>query len=344
MKIKKSVKLSKYCSFRTGGNARFFCIVKNLSDLKKAISFSKENKIKFFILGGGSNVLINDAGFSGLVIKNEILCKEVFSRGIISFGAGEKWDGCVLFSIKNNLFGLENLSYIPGTVGGSAVQNIGAYGAEAKDFILKVEVYDVVSGEVFQLKNKDCNFSYRNSIFKNNKNLIITKVYFSLDKKFKANLNYSGIVEKIEENSQKKRKNIKREVTAIDVRNAVISIRKSKLPEVSELGSAGSFFKNPVLDRKDLKKIQNIHPDIKFFSGKGAEKGKFKISLSYILDKICNLKGFRKGTVGFYNNQSLVIVNFGKANTKEILELAEIAEKKVKEKIGIKIQMEVEKI
>ena len=385
MKIFENYRLDNLNTFRTGGKARFFCIIKSVDDLKKAIDFTKKKKLKNFVLGGGSNILISDEGFDGLVIKNEILGKSVIAsetkqskvsgtgllrdysrkdedgeREIVCFGSGENWDKCVLSSIKNNLFGLENLSYIPGTAGASPVQNIGAYGVEAKDFIFKVEVFDTESGEVFEMKNKECKFSYRNSIFKVKKNLIVTKVYFALNKKFKPVLTYGGVKEKLEETRARispTQSALKRpksgqgrfkalcsgellsEVTATDVRNAVILIRKSKLPEVSELGSAGSFFKNPVIEKEKFEKIKNKYTDIKFFE----ENNKIKIALGFVLDKICGLKGFRKGNVGFYEKQPLVIVNYGNANTKEILALAEIAKNKIKEKIGIKIEMEVEK-
>ena len=359
MRIFKNYPLKSLNTFRTGGYARFFCIIKNIEDFKKAILFSKKHKIFFFILGGGSNILISDNGFSGLVIKNEILGRNILKENIICFGAGEKWDESVSFSIKNNLFGLENLSYIPGTVGGSAVQNIGAYGTEIKSFISKVEVYDSENGKTFEMKNKDCNFSYRNSLFKIKKNLIILRIYFSLSKKFKPNFSYSGIREKIKEikivMAPKQRASgrlcpdlrrpealcfgaISPKITAIDVRNAVISIRKSRLPEVSELGSAGSFFKNPIINKREYLKLKKKFPGIPSFS---EPKGKIKISLAWVLDKICNLKSYKIKNVGLYKNQPLVLVNFGKATTKEILKLSDYVKKVVKEKTGIEVEEEV---
>ena len=359
MRIFKNYPLKSLNTFRTGGCARFFCIIKNLGDLKKAIFFSKKNKIKFFILGGGSNILISDTGFSGLVIKSEILGKDIFKENIICFGAGEKWNESVSFSIKNNLFGLENLSYIPGTVGGATVQNIGAYGVEIKDFISKVKVYDSENGKIFEMENKDCNFSYRSSIFKIKKNLVILKVYFSLSKKFKPNLSYSGIIEKMKETKivkvlrQKVSERLKSgqrhseafclrtvspKITAMDVRNAVISIRKSKLPEVSELGSAGSFFKNPIINKKEYAKLKKKFPGIPGFP---EPKGKIKISLAWVLDKICNLKNYKIKNVGLYKNQPLVLVNFGGATTTEIINLSDQVKKNIKEKIKIKVEEEV---
>jgi len=359
MKILENYPLKNLNTFRTGGNARFFCVIQNINDLEEATSFLKENKTKFFVLGAGSNILVSDSGFNGLVIKNEILGKKISKDKVVYFAAGENWDECVLFSIKNNLFGLENLSYIPGTVGGSVVQNIGAYGAEAKDFILKVEVYDAESGKIFEIDKKDCNFSYRNSIFKVKKNLIVTKVYFSLDKKFVPNFSFSGIKEKIEENKikispsqgdQKRLKSRQRRfkppcfgdvseaITAIDVRNAVISIRKSKLPEVLELGSAGSFFKNPIITKEEYKKLKKKFPEIPGFSESNI---KMKVSLAWILDKICGLKNYKIGNVGLYKNQPMVLVNFGKATTEEIINLSDKIKKIVKEKTGIKVEEEV---
>jgi UDP-N-acetylmuramate dehydrogenase len=359
MRIFKNYPLKSLNTFRTGGYARFFCIIKNIEDLKKAISFSKKHKINFFILGGGSNILISDTGFSGLVIKNEILGRNILKENIICFGAGEKLDESVSFSVKNNLFGLENLSYIPGTVGGSVVQNIGAYGAEIKNFISKVEVYDSENGKIFEMKNKDCNFSYRNSIFKIKKNLVVLRVYFFLSKKFKPNFSYSGIIEKIKENRIKTAilqsdlkclksgqrhfkslcsKSVLEKTTAMDIRNAVISIRKSKLPEVSELGSAGSFFKNPIINKKEYTKLKKKFPDIPGFP---EPKGKIKISLAWVLDKICNLKNYKIKNVGLYKNQPLVLVNFGGATTTEIINLSDQIKKSIKEKTQIKVEEEV---
>lgn len=321
---------------RVGGEARFFCIVKSLEDLKEAVSFCRENKIKFFVLGGGSNIIFSDKGFDGLVIKNEIKNCEILdfdeNTKLLKLGAGENWDRAVSFSLYNNLFGLENLSYIPGTVGASAVQNIGAYGVEAKDFIFSVEVYDFDREDIFEFENKNCNFSYRSSIFKKNKKFIITSVTYKLNKKFFPNTKYSGIKEKLQNKTVDN-------LTAKDIRDIIISLRKEKLPEISELASVGSFFKNPILSKEKFENIQKRFPNIPSFC---AEGDMVKIPLGFVLDKICLLKGYKEGEIGTYEKQALVIVNFGGASAKDIFIFSKKIKQKVFEKIGIEIEEEAE--
>jgi UDP-N-acetylmuramate dehydrogenase len=321
---------------RTGGDARFFCVIKNLNELKEAVVFCKDNSLKFFVLGGGSNTIFSDGGFDGLIIKNEMMGRGIIevdnNFSILKCGAGENWDEIVSFSIKNKLYGLENLSNIPGTVGASAVQNIGAYGAEVKDFIEEVEVLDIENFTVFSLSNKDCNFEYRNSLFKNKKTLIVLSASYKLSKKFFANLKYSEL------------KNIFSNKTVDnfsvdDIRNKIIDFRKNKLPEIKDLGSAGSFFKNPILTKENYKKLLEKFPLLPKFDLDGEH---VKIPLGFVLDKICLLKGYRKGDVGVYEKQALVIVNYGKAKTSDIKIFSEYIKNIVKEKTGLFLEEEVE--
>jgi UDP-N-acetylmuramate dehydrogenase len=321
---------------RTGGDARFFCVIKNLNELKEAVVFCKDNSLKFFVLGGGSNTIFSDGGFDGLIIKNEMMGRGIIevdnNFSILKCGAGENWDEIVSFSIKNKLYGLENLSNIPGTVGASAVQNIGAYGAEVKDFIEEVEVLDIENFTVFSLSNKDCNFEYRNSLFKNKKTLIVLSASYKLSKKFFANLKYSEL------------KNIFSNKTVDnfsvdDIRNKIIDFRKNKLPEIKDLGSAGSFFKNPILTKENYKKLLEKFPLLPKFD---LDEERVKIPLGFVLDKICLLKGYRKGDVGVYEKQALVIVNYGKAKTSDIKIFSEYIKNIVKEKTGLFLEEEVE--
>lgn len=321
---------------RTGGDARFFCVIKNVDELKEAVLFSKEKDLRFFILGGGSNLIFPDNGFDGLIIKNEIKgidIKDIDDNfRLVKIGAGEIWDEVVISSLNNKLYGLENLSYIPGTVGASAVQNIGAYGVEAKDFIEEVEVFDSKDFKIYTLSNSECLFGYRDSVFKKKKNLIIFSVTYKLSKKFLPNFKYSEL------------KNIFSNKTvdnfsAEDVREAVIKLRKSKLPEVSELGSVGSFFKNPVLLKEEHEKLLITFPNLLSFV---VDENRVKIPLGFILDKICSLKGYKEGDVGLYEKQALVIVNYGKATSLDIINFSKEIKKIVKEKIGLEVEEEAE--
>ena len=334
MNIIENVKIRELITFRTGGNARFFCEVLDEEDIKKVFNFIEEKKFKFFIIGNGSNLLFSSKDFDGLLIKISIKGIKIDSDNndslIISAGAGENFDDLINFAISNNLSGIENLWNIPGTVGAAAVQNIGAYGIEVNDYIISVEGIDINTFEKFLFKNEDCNFGYRESIFKKNKNLLITKVYFKLNKKFLPNLKYSGLKEKFLN---------EKEITLEKVRLAVEKIRKEKLPDWKVLGTAGSFFKNPIVSIDKYEEIKKNYPDLPTFP---VENDFVKISLGFVFDKICNLKGFRIGDVGFYEKQALVIINYKNAKSEEVISLVKLAEEKVFEKIGIKIEREVE--
>jgi len=338
MEIKKNEKLSRHCTFNTGGNARFFCEVSSDKDIKKALDFCRENKIPFFVLGEGSNLLISDKGFQGLVIKNCFRGIKKVSENenyvVIKIRAGESWKNVVDFAIKNKLYGIENLSGIPGTAGASAVQNIGAYGSEAKDIILSVGGINAISLNDFLLKNNKCCFEYRNSIFKRNRNLIVTDVYFKFSKKFFPILNYAGLRDLIEEKYSGK-------ITSKNIQKTVLLMRENKLPKLKKYGSAGSFFKNPIIREKKYLNLEKKYPGLPKFV---AKNGFVKIPAGYLIDKICGLKGLRKNNVGLYEKQALVLVNYGKATTSEINLFANFVEKKVFEKTGIKMEREVEKI
>jgi len=334
MNITENIKISDLTTFRTGGNARFFCEVFNDEEIKSAIEFSREKNTPLFIFGNGSNLLFSDKDFDGLLIKVSMKGIKIESEGlnfsIISASSGETFDDLINFSINNNLSGLENLWNIPGTVGASVVQNIGAYGTEVKDFVVSVEAIDINNFEKKLFKNNECCFGYRESVFKKNKNIIITKAYFKLNKNFIPNLKYSGLKEKFDN---------KKKITAKEVKIMVEKIRKEKLPDWKILGTAGSFFKNPIVSVDKYNEIKDKYPELPVFNIEGDF---VKIPLGYVLDKICNLKGYRIGNAGFYEKQALVIVNYGNAKAEEIISLLKLAEEKVLEKIGVKIEREVE--
>lgn len=332
--IKKNFNLLKFNTFKIDCSCDFFSSVSNIEELVDAINFSRKNKIKFAVVGNGSNILFSKKQYGGLVIKNNIKgyrIEKIKNNNIfISAGAGENFDDLIKFSIKNKAYGLENLWYIPGTVGASAVQNIGAYGVEAKDFIEKVEAINTKTLKKIILKNKDCKFKYRDSIFKRNKNLIITKVYFKLNKKFIPNFNYSSL-------SKFKKDNIKPN----DFIRIIEDIRKSRIPSLDKFGSAGSFFKNPIIKVDKYNNIFKKYPDLPFYLIKNNYA---KLPLAFVLDKICKLNNFKINNVGLYEKQPLVIVNYGGANFSDINNFAKKIENKVFLKTKIKIEREVENI
>ncbi|NLO02817.1 MAG: UDP-N-acetylmuramate dehydrogenase, partial [Bacteroidales bacterium] len=285
------------------------------------------------ILGGGSNILfLND--FNGIILYPKIpginICKEDRQYIWIEAGAGEVWDDLVKFCVDAGLGGLENLSDIPGSVGAAPVQNIGAYGQEAGNAIELVKGYDLVKKETAEFKNSDCEFEYRNSLFKRElKNrFVITSVVFRLDKFPEYNLSYGKVEETVKAMG---------EVNLQNIRKAVKNIRSSKLPNVNILGNAGSFFKNPVVKKEVAEKIQSVYSDIPVYQAGG---GQVKIAAGWLIDK-SGWRGRRSGNVGVYSQQALVLVNYGGATGEEIYNLSEEITRSVFEKFGISLEREV---
>jgi UDP-N-acetylmuramate dehydrogenase len=336
IKIQENVSLKDFTTFRIGGPARFFSIIKNKDDLKETISFVKSRKLPLFVLGGGSNILIADKGFSGMAIRNEIKGIKFIDQGldqvIVEVGAGESLDDVIALSTTRKLFGLENMSGIPGTVGGAVVQNAGAYGAEIKDCLVSVEGINCINGKGFILENKDCLFNYRSSFFKKNKKFIITAINLKLSKKPVINIEYGGLKNKFLD---------KKEITSDDIRGVILGMRTQKLPDWHKVGTAGSFFKNPILTENKYQILKEKYPELPGFAEKNK---KIKVSLAWILDNICGLKGYKDGNMGLYESQPLVFVNLGEALASDVISFSDKIKNIVKEKIGIEIEEEVEKI
>lgn len=332
MIIKNDISLASYTTFKIGGNAKFFGIVKSEKDLAEAVEFAKNKNLPIFVIGGGSNLLISDNGYSGLVIKVEIL-GITFEDNLVIANAGENWDHLVEQTIDNGLCGLENLSAIPGTVGASPVQNIGAYGVEISDLIQSVRTFDTRNGRLVDIPKEECLFGYRDSIFKNQKGrFIIASVTFKLKKDGSTNVAYKDLKEYF----------LNRGVvrpSPLEVRNAVIEIRKSKLPNWQEWGTAGSFFKNPIISIQQYLDLKQKYPDLPGFPDC---EGKIKVSLGWILDKVCNAKGLSFGNAFIYEKQALVIVTKPGAKASEVVELSRKIQDLVLQKTGIKIEAEVE--
>ncbi len=335
MTIEENVSLASLTTFRIGGKARYFARVTSWQDIKEVTDFAEEKNIPYFTLGGGSNILISDQGFNGLVIKNEIkgIVKEnVEDYELLTVGAGEDWDSFVAKTVEKGLFGLENLSLIPGTVGAAPVQNIGAYGSEIKDRIHIVEAYDPKEKGLKGFKAEQCGFEYRDSKFKHEfRHMIITSVVFKLKKTGTTNIEYKDLKNYFAEHTI--------EPTLDNVRKAVIEIRTKKLPDVTKIGTAGSFFKNPAIFKTEYEELLKKYPDMPSFPYKNSM---VKVPAAWILDNVCGFKGVKKGHVGVHQNQALVLVNDGGATAKEVLDLANEMIASVKEKTGITLQPEVE--
>ncbi|OGM99279.1 MAG: UDP-N-acetylenolpyruvoylglucosamine reductase [Candidatus Yanofskybacteria bacterium RIFCSPLOWO2_01_FULL_41_34] len=331
MIIKENVILAPYTTFKIGGPARYFCEVGNIIEFREALKFSKENNLRFFILGGGSNILFSGKGFSGLVIKMEIKglkFKDDKDYSILIAGAGESWDDVVEKAVERNLGGIENLSLIPGTAGGAVCQNIGAYGVELKDVLLGVEVFDAKSGGIKTFFNKDCHFGYRDSVFKNRDDLVILKVDLKLLKNLEPNIKYPDLVKFFENVTP----------SIVGVRQAVINIRKKKLPYPSEVGNAGSFFKNPIIEMSGYQFLISKHSDLK---GYDMGSGWVKLLAGQLIEK-CGWKGKQLGNVGVSDKHSLVLVNYGNGTAEEVIHFSEEIKRSVKDRFGIELEPEVE--
>lgn len=339
MKIQENISLAPYTTFKIGGPARFFCLVKDEDELIKAVEFANEKGLRILVLGGGSNVLVSDDGFDGLVVKMEVKGMEVAnvpsnkSTVFLKVAAGEPWDGFVDHAVSKGFYGAENLSAIPGTVGAAPVQNIGAYGVEVGQIIKSVRAYDLKTSKFLELTNEECKFGYRDSIFKQEKGrYVITSVVFELKKEGKLNMEYKDIKEffaKIADSV----------VTLESLREAIIKIRAGKLPDWSKWGTAGSYFKNPTISEGQFIELKSKYADLPGFPD---GNGNVKVSLGWILDKICNARGLTIGNAGVYENQALVLVAKPGAKAREVVALSERLMNEVKEKTGIEIEAEVQ--
>lgn len=331
--IFEDVALAPMTTMRVGGNARYLAHVKTLSELSEAVTWAKEKGVPFFVLGGGSNTLVSDEGFPGLVIKIEIggVAYEHVHHGIrASVGAGEIWDEFVRDAVLRDLWGVENLSLIPGTVGGAAVQNIGAYGVEVRELISEIETFDIETAQRKIFPAHKCKFGYRDSMFKHSSHLVVTRVVLNLTRDSLPRMNYKDVKKYFED-----RKIL--HPTIQNMRDAIIAIRVAKMPG-NEIGSAGSFFKDPLVTVAKLEEIKRQFPEIKaHLLGAGGAK----LSAAWILDKVLGIKGVRRGNVGVSEKHSLILVNYGAGKSAEIVLLANEIKKSVAEKIGVVLEEEV---
>lgn len=334
MQIQDNFSLKNHNTFGIEAKARQFVVVHSVEELKTLLK-NHPNEKKF-ILGGGSNMLLTqdiDALVIHIDLKGKKIIKEEEDFVWVESCAGENWHEFVLWTIGQDFGGLENMSLIPGNVGTTPVQNIGAYGTEIKDTFVSCEAMQISSQELKTFTKDECNFGYRESVFKQSikDQYIITSVIFKLTKcNHKITISYGDIMKELEY------KHIQNP-GLLDVSNAVIAIRQSKLPDPKELGNSGSFFKNPVISKEAFLKIQAQFPEIKFFEISDTE---VKVPAGWLIEN-AGLKGYRKDDAGVHKNQALVIINYGNATGKELLELSKFVQKTVFDKYGIAIEAEV---
>jgi UDP-N-acetylmuramate dehydrogenase len=325
--------LKNHNTFGIAVKAKYFSTFDSVLELKEILKTSLQDE-KFFILGSGSNILLTQ-DFDGFILHNKIegicILEDNENDILVEVGAGVVWHDFVMWSVSQELSGVENLALIPGTVGASPVQNIGAYGMEVKDSITKVHTLEVKNKEVKIFSNKDCEFSYRNSTFKKEeeKKFIITKVEFKLSKEPLNKTTYGAIEDEL--------KNLKSEANPATIAEAVINIRNRKLPNPEVLGNSGSFFKNPVIETTRFESLKKEFPDM---IGYTVSNSQTKIAAGWLIDN-AGLKGYRKADAGVHENQALVLVNYGNATGTEIINLAKEIQQKIKEKYGICIEPEV---
>jgi UDP-N-acetylmuramate dehydrogenase len=333
MLTQKNISLLPYNSFHLEVNAAEFISVKNVEELQKILA--KESKVPPLILGGGSNLLLT-RNVDGLVLKIDIRgineVKEDSSHVYVNAGAGENWHGFVEYTMNRNWGGLENLSLIPGNVGAAPIQNIGAYGVELKDIFYELEAFDRKEKKVYSFGVNDCRFDYRNSIFKSagKGRYIILNVTFLLNKNPVLNTSYGAIREELKKMGV-------RSPTIRDVSKAVIKIRRSKLPDPAEIGNAGSFFKNPIVDQAHFLSLSSKYADMPAYPH---EDQSVKLAAGWLIEQ-CGWKGYRRGDAGVHKNQALVLVNYGKATGSEIFDLSEKIKKSVHTKFSIQLEREV---
>ena len=333
--IKENVSLHPFNTFHIESTARFYTEVKNIEQLRELAASGRLHENPVLVMGGGSNLLFT-GNYKGIVVRIQNKGIEIVSRSsksvLVKASAGENWHEFVTYCVNLGFGGLENLSLIPGSVGSSPIQNIGAYGVEMKDTFYSLEAIDILTGELKQYKPEECHFGYRDSIFKNELKgrVVIWSVTFNLSLHAVVHLEYGAIKQQLSDMGIENP-----EIS--DVSRAVCEIRHSKLPDPKLLGNAGSFFKNPTIDQKFAEKLIEAFPKMVSYQ---TEDGRVKLAAGWLIEQ-CGWKGFREGDAGVHQNQALVLVNYGNAKGSDILTLAHRIQNSVYERFGVKLEMEV---
>lgn len=339
MIIEKNISLKKYNTFKINAYAASLAVFNSVPELEELLENHEQIKDNYknsiLILGGGSNLLFT-SNFDGLILKNAIkgirVVKEDKHHIYVQAGAGENWHRFVLFCIDHNFAGVENLSLIPGNVGASPMQNIGAYGVEIKDVFYSLEAYHIKDKKMISFSLNDCAFGYRESVFKRKlkDQFVITSVTYRLSKIPRFNISYGAIARELEKMGVE-------ELGIKAISQAVINIRSSKLPDPAVIGNAGSFFKNPEIAHAAFESLKEKFPAI---VGYDLPNGNVKLAAGWLIEE-CGWKGYRKADAGCYEKQALVLVNYGNAAGNEIFQLSEEILQSVKAKFGVGLEREV---
>lgn len=331
--IKENISLKNYNSFGLDVKTHFFVECFSIQDIIDFLNIHQDKDLPLMILGGGSNILFSK-DFEGYVLRPSIKGIDIVEENekdvVVRVGAGEDWDEFVNYCVERGWGGIENLSLIPGNIGTCPIQNIGAYGVEVKDVITKVEALDIESLSLISYANSECNFGYRDSVFKTTLKgkQIVTHVTFKLKKQPEFKLDYGNLVNELKRFEK---------IDLKSIRQAVIDIRESKLPDPEDVGNAGSFFKNPIIGKESFEKIKIEYPNIPNYD---LGNDLVKIPAGWLIEK-AGYKGRRDGNTGVHEQQALVLVNYGNATGEEILHLARNIQQTILILFGIMLEMEV---
>jgi UDP-N-acetylmuramate dehydrogenase len=335
-KLQRNVKLAPFTTFKIGGRAKYFVRAEDERALAEALNLAEANELPVFILGGGSNILVSDKGFDGLVLHIALkgIRVNLFGKGRhISVAAGEDWDGFVAYSIENGFAGIECLSGIPGCVGGTPIQNVGAYGQEVSETIVSVRCFDRVSKETVEFRNGDCRFAYRTSIFNSTERdrYIVLEVTFELQHGGKPRIAYRDLINLFDGHNP----------SLQETRDAVLQIRRAKSmvidPADVNSQSAGSFFKNPIVSREQFKLLLRRNASLPSFN---LDDSSVKLPAAWLIEQSGFLKGTRRGRVGISANHTLALVNFDNATAADILQLKSEIQSAVQSRFGILLKPE----
>jgi UDP-N-acetylmuramate dehydrogenase len=341
MKLEENIVLAPLTTFGVGGPARYFVNAATQADVLEALRFTRERDLPLFVLGGGSNLVVADAGFRGLVMKigsRGIVERESGKQVIFEVAAGEDWDAFVALSVARDCAGIETLSGIPGSVGGTPVQNVGAYGEEVAETITSVRALEIASMSVRDLSNAECGFTYRTSIFNSTERgkYIVLRVTFALERGGKGKVVYADLKKRFASHSGTP--------SLLEVREAVREIRHSKgmliVENDPDCRSAGSFFKNPIVANTEYERIAQLARDGAPPPKYPADEGRVKLSAAWLVEHSGFHKGYSRARVGISNKHTLAIINRGGATAAEIMALKEEVQSGVRKRFGIELQPE----
>jgi len=334
MEVLEHFNLKNFNTFRVSASARYFVNANSLTSLRDALEFARHKQVDYMLIGQGSNLLFRQ-DYPGLVIEMNIRGRQLVDDNdrhwIVKALCGENWPAFVQWCVEQGYYGLENLSLIPGTIGAAPVQNIGAYGVELKDVMLGLEALNRETGELRTFSNADCQFAYRHSIFKGElrDQYIIYSVSFRLNKSPVVNIAYGALAKALEGVPDN-------EITPEKVAQTVCTIRRSKLPNPSRLGNAGSFFWNPLVSLQEFEQLQKAFPGIVVYR----DGDQVKLAAAWLIEQ-AGWKGHREGDVGVHEDHALVLVNHGHATGAELVDLSERIQRSVHDKFGVSLTPEV---